>query len=112
MNSVLDAWNTADASEASHVMLACCGAQRWADQMVALRPIATIATLSEAADRVWATMGESDWLEAFACHPRIGERKAPTASEQSSSWSQQEQAGTTSAAQSTMRPARRSQRAL
>ena len=32
--------------------------------------------LSEAADRVWSTMQEADWLEAFACHPRIGERKA------------------------------------
>jgi OHCU decarboxylase len=103
MNPVLDAWNAADASEASQAMLACCGAQRWADQMVALRPILTIAKLSEAADRVWAAMGESDWLEAFACHPRIGERKAPTASEQFSSWSQGEQSGTTTAAQSTMR---------
>ena len=44
--------------------------------MVALRPIANVAALSEVADRIWATMSESDWLEAFACHPRIGERKA------------------------------------
>jgi OHCU decarboxylase len=103
MNPVLDAWNAADIFEASQAMLACCGAQRWADQMVALRPIVTIATLSEAADRVWAAMGESDWLEAFACHPRIGERKMPSAAEQFSSRSLQEQSGTTTAAQSTMR---------
>ncbi|HMG84253.1 MAG TPA: 2-oxo-4-hydroxy-4-carboxy-5-ureidoimidazoline decarboxylase [Terracidiphilus sp.] len=103
MNPVLEAWNAADTSEANQAMLACCGAQRWAGQMVALRPITTIATLSEAADRVWAAMGESDWLEAFACHPRIGERKAPSASEQSSSWSQQEQSGTTTATQSALR---------
>ena len=61
---------------ATEAMLACCGAQRWAAQMVALRPIANVAALSEAADRIWAAMSESDWLEAFACHPRIGERKA------------------------------------
>ena len=103
MNPVLDAWNEADPDEATQAMLACCGAQRWADQMAALRPIPTIAALSEAADRVWAMMAETDWLEAFACHPRIGERKAPSASEQSSSWSQQEQSGTTTAAQGTMR---------
>ncbi len=44
--------------------------------MVALRPIGSVMELSEAADRVWSTMQEPDWLEAFACHPRIGERKA------------------------------------
>jgi 2-oxo-4-hydroxy-4-carboxy-5-ureidoimidazoline decarboxylase len=103
MNPVLNAWNNADASDAAEAMLACCGAPRWADQMVGIRPIPTIAALSEAADRIWATMQEPDWLEAFACHPRIGERKAPSASEQSSSWSQQEQSGTTAAAQEIMR---------
>lgn len=103
MNPILDAWNHADPAEATQAMLACCCTQRWADQMVALRPIPTVAALSEAADRVWATMGETDWLEAFACHPRIGERKAPSASEQFSSWSQQEQSCATGADQCTMR---------
>jgi 2-oxo-4-hydroxy-4-carboxy-5-ureidoimidazoline decarboxylase len=102
MNPVLDAWNSTHASEASQAMLACCGAQRWADQMVSLRPIPNTAALSEAADRVWADMREPDWLEAFACHPRIGERKAPSACEQSLSWSDMEQSGTAAAAQTTM----------
>ncbi|MGA7243554.1 MAG: 2-oxo-4-hydroxy-4-carboxy-5-ureidoimidazoline decarboxylase [Terracidiphilus sp.] len=93
MNPVLDTWNNADVSEAVEGMLACCGAQRWASQMAALRPIANVATLSEEADRVWAAMSESDWLEAFACHPRIGERKSPSALERSSAWSRQEQSG-------------------
>jgi len=102
MNPVLDAWNNADPVEATPTMLACCGARRWADQMVALRPIPSIAALSEAADRTWAAMEESDWLEAFAGHPRIGDRTAASVSEQSSSWSQQEQSRTTAAAESTM----------
>ncbi len=72
-------------------------------QMAALRPIPNIAALSEAADRIWATMDEPDWMEAFACHPRIGERKASSASEQSTAWSQEEQAGTTTAVQAIMR---------
>ncbi len=78
MNSVLAAWNNAVEQAATEAMLACCGASRWATEMVALRPITTILALSEAADRVWAAMDEPDWLEAFACHPRIGERKAPS----------------------------------
>lgn len=94
MNSVLEEWNKANAQEATAVMLACCGARRWADRMVASRPLAGVAALSEAADRIWGEMSESDWLEAFACHPHIGEFKAASASERSNAWSQQEQAGT------------------
>ena len=65
--------------------------------MVALRPIAGVLELSEAADRVWSTMEEADWLEAFACHPRIGERQAAHASAQSAAWSRQEQSSTDAA---------------
>jgi 2-oxo-4-hydroxy-4-carboxy-5-ureidoimidazoline decarboxylase len=103
MNAVLEAWNNADESTATKAMLACCGAHRWAAQMVALRPILNIAALSEAADRVWGAMGESEWMEAFAFHPRIGEREAFAASEKSTAWSAQEQAGTSTAANSVMR---------
>jgi OHCU decarboxylase len=95
MNATLAAWNVAGESEALEAMIACCGSNRWAEAMVALRPIASVAVLSEAADRVWSTMQESDWREAFACHPRIGERKpalvAARASGQSTAWSRQEQ---------------------
>ena len=78
MNAALDAWNKADEATAFDAMIACCGATRWASAMVALRPIGSVAELSEAADRVWSTMNEADWMEAFACHPRIGERKPRT----------------------------------
>jgi 2-oxo-4-hydroxy-4-carboxy-5-ureidoimidazoline decarboxylase len=102
-NPVLDEWNSADESEAVEAMLACCGSQRWANGMAALRPIPTIAALSETADRVWATMEEPDWMEAFACHPRIGERKASVAAEKSTAWSQQEQSGATRAPDDVLR---------
>jgi OHCU decarboxylase len=72
--------------------------------MVALRPIANVFALSEEADRVWSTMQEADWLEAFACHPRIGERKgigerkaSMHAGAQSAAWSRAEQAQANSA---------------
>lgn len=95
MNSVLESWNQADASAALDAMLACCGARRWAAAMVASRPIATIAELSVAADREWTKMEETDWMEAFACHPRIGARKAAHASKKSADWSRQEQSSAT-----------------
>ena len=99
INHVLDAWNRADQSFARSAMLACCGARRWADAMVAARPLADIAVLSETADRLWASMEEADWLEAFACHPRIGARKAAHASAQSVAWSRQEQSSATTASE-------------
>ena len=97
MNATLDAWNKTDGAAAYDAMIACCGATRWAKTMVALRPISSVLELSEAADRVWATMGEPDWVEAFACHPRIGERKAAHAVAQSVAWSRQEQSAAASA---------------
>jgi 2-oxo-4-hydroxy-4-carboxy-5-ureidoimidazoline decarboxylase len=101
VNATLAAWNQAGESEALNAMVACCGSKRWAAAMVAMRPIANIEELSDAADRAWGTMQESDWLEAFACHPRIGERKpalvAAHASSKSSAWSQQEQSSATTA---------------
>ncbi len=91
MNATLAAWNDADEAAAREAMLACCGAKRWAAEMAALRPMASVTELSETADRVWSTMEERDWLEAFACHPKIGERKAAQESGQSAAWSKQEQ---------------------
>jgi OHCU decarboxylase len=99
MNPTLLAWNTAGAQTALDAMLACCGARRWAAAMVVLRPISNIVELSAAADRIWSTMEEADWMEAFACHPRIGERKAMHASRKSGAWSQQEQSSASSAAE-------------
>lgn len=51
----------------------CCGARAWVDQMVAAAPFSDEAALPLAADRAFASLGEADWLEAFAHHPRIGD---------------------------------------
>jgi len=98
VNLTLAAWNQAEEAVALEAMLACCGAKRWAAAMVNLRPVGTVRELSEAADRFWGTMQEADWLEAFACHPRIGEHKA-VATGQSAAWSKQEQSRATTASE-------------
>jgi OHCU decarboxylase len=99
MNATLRAWNVADPATALDAMIACCAARRWAAAMVALRPITGVLDLSEAADRIWATMEESDWMEAFAAHPRIGDRKPAHATAKSAAWSTQEQSSTNEAAE-------------
>jgi OHCU decarboxylase len=97
MNATLQAWNRADPAAALDAMIACCAARRWAAGMVALRPIAGVLELSEAADHIWSTMEEADWMEAFAAHPRIGDRKPAHATAKSAAWSTQEQSSTNSA---------------
>jgi OHCU decarboxylase len=64
----------------------CCSSSKWADQMVTHRPFSGFQELQETADRVWAACAREDYLEAFAAHPRIGERSQHR-------WSQQEQSG-------------------
>ena len=102
MNAKLDAWNKADEATALETMISCCGARRWASAMVAMRPIGSVTELSEMADRVWGTTNEDDWMEAFACHPRIGERKTKHATAKSAAWSRQEQSAAASAAEIVM----------
>jgi OHCU decarboxylase len=97
MNRTLAAWNAAEKSTALAAMLACCGSQRWAGAMVAARPVSNEDEFLAAADRIWVTMEEPDWREAFACHPRIGERTAAHAVAQSAAWSAQEQSAATQA---------------
>jgi len=99
MNTVLAQWNEADEVAALEAMLACCAVRRWGQTMVALRPFSSIETLSLTADEVWSTMEESDWLEAFAAHPPIGQRKAASASAPAATWSEQEQSSAVNAAQ-------------
>jgi 2-oxo-4-hydroxy-4-carboxy-5-ureidoimidazoline decarboxylase len=97
MNATLQAWNKADETAALDAMLACCGARSWASAMVALRPIDNVFELSEAADRVWAMMTEADWMEAFACHPQIGDRKPTQATGRFALWSGEEQSSVATA---------------
>jgi OHCU decarboxylase len=61
--------------------------------MANLRPLPDEPSLLAAADETWLSLNESDWLEAFASHPRIGERVAPSRSSvvQSAIWSGREQ---------------------
>ncbi len=92
MSKVLDRWNQLPAQEAAQQILPCCGSAAWARELAARRPLPDEMSLLTAADEIWDSLGEQDWVEAFSKHPRIGERKAPpAASAQSASWSTQEQ---------------------
>jgi len=92
MSKVLARWNALSEEEAAREILPCCGSRGWAAGMTGRRPLGDKAALLAAADEVWRGLSVKDWMEAFASHPRIGERKAPqSATVQSTAWSAQEQ---------------------
>ncbi|MHB1021070.1 MAG: 2-oxo-4-hydroxy-4-carboxy-5-ureidoimidazoline decarboxylase [Acidobacteriaceae bacterium] len=92
MTEVLRRWNELPQQDALVEVLSVCGSRRWAAALAAGRPYADEATLFQSASDIWWSLEAEDWLEAFRCHPRIGESKAEQASAQSSAWSRQEQA--------------------
>jgi 2-oxo-4-hydroxy-4-carboxy-5-ureidoimidazoline decarboxylase len=87
----LNGWSV---EEARVELLRCCGSRRWAEAMMGHRPFATEAAVFATAERVWWELERSDWLEAFAAHPRIGDLEALRARfAAAAAWSAQEQAG-------------------
>ena len=90
------------ASKTEEEFLKCCGSKRWARQMAAAGHDSLDALIA-AADRVWWSLEPQDWLEAFHSHPKIGEKKAATATAvEAQQWSEDEQSGIRNSAQQTL----------
>jgi allantoicase len=87
--------NHLSSDDAERDLLGCCGSRLWALRVAEARPFASIAALRDVATKVWAALDPRDWLEAFAAHPRIGERRVH-------GWAAQEQSGASSAGQATL----------
>jgi 2-oxo-4-hydroxy-4-carboxy-5-ureidoimidazoline decarboxylase len=79
---------------AERLLMSCCGACRWVERMVAARPFGERDTLLRLGEEIWWSLEPADWREAFAHHPRIGERDAAVAPESRAlAWSAAEQRG-------------------
>jgi 2-oxo-4-hydroxy-4-carboxy-5-ureidoimidazoline decarboxylase len=97
-SKILDRWNGLPSAEAAREILPCCGSANWAAGMSSRRPLSDEPSLLAASDSIWRSLDESDWLEAFRSHPRIGESRAQKpVTTQSSTWSAQEQQEVSSA---------------
>ena len=92
--NALDRLNGLPSGDAVAELLRCCGSRAWARQMAESRPFRDLSALRDAADRIGSSLGREDWLEAFAAHPRIGEK--------GSRWSEAEQAGARGADRETL----------
>jgi OHCU decarboxylase len=83
----IDALNHLDREAAEAAFARCCGSTAWARSMAAARPFASLDAMVSAGDAIWRSLAPGDWLEAFAAHPKIGEKA------RGSSWSDREQSG-------------------
>jgi OHCU decarboxylase len=84
----LEELNALERSDAGAEFRRCCGSARWASAMTEARPFADLEAMIARGEAIWTRLALADWLEAFAAHPRIGERRAVSA------WSSEEQADT------------------
>lgn len=80
----LQALNAMVPDAADRAFLRCCGSTRWARAMTAARPFASAEAIVESADKIWDSLGAADWQEAFAAHPRIGEKGTGWSAEEQS----------------------------
>ena len=89
--------NAANPETLRKALADCCGSESWVDRMITQRPFDDASQLQTAANDMWWSLSQSDWLEAFSKHPKIGERKP------SGKWSAEEQRGMDQAASGTAR---------
>jgi 2-oxo-4-hydroxy-4-carboxy-5-ureidoimidazoline decarboxylase len=99
--SALGEWNQLPEIAALTPVLACCGSHAFASELSRNRPYPHLEFLLTKADEIWWSLAEADWLQAFACHPRIGE-SAANASHQFSAWSIEEQSRARTAGESVL----------
>jgi allantoinase len=63
-------------AEARPLLAAACGSAAWVDRLLAGWPYASAGALFAAAEEEFERLDEAGWREAFAAHPRLGDREA------------------------------------
>lgn len=69
----LETFNRMQIENAICEMERCCGAKAWCQAIVVQRPFGDLNAMHVAADVVFDGLGQSDWLEAYSHHPKIGD---------------------------------------
>jgi 2-oxo-4-hydroxy-4-carboxy-5-ureidoimidazoline decarboxylase len=59
--------------EALKLLLQCCTSEQWATRLLAMRPFADLPHLQQNALSCWQQLAETDYLQAFDGHPKIGD---------------------------------------
>ncbi|HKO80662.1 MAG TPA: 2-oxo-4-hydroxy-4-carboxy-5-ureidoimidazoline decarboxylase [Chitinophagaceae bacterium] len=81
----------------------CCGSSAWVNRMVPFFPADDLVELLEDAEEQWFLCSESDWKEAFAQHPKIGDVESlKTKFASTAQWASGEQSSINSASTQTI----------
>jgi len=69
----LESFNQLDRASAESELIRCCGSISWVNKMLDSEPYSSLEELFTMAREHWQTLENSDWLEAFSHHPKIGD---------------------------------------
>lgn len=69
----LEQLNSFTIEQATHTFMQCCTSSTWVNAMVQARPFADKRAIVRQADLAWEELEETDYLEAFEGHPKIGD---------------------------------------
>ena len=99
----LEQLNKLPRPELHQELFTCCSSMAWVENLAKKRPFQDMTHLISEAEKVWSSLGERDWLEAFAGHPQIGdvstlEKKYAATSD----WASSEQSGVGAASRETL----------
>lgn len=92
-------FNQLSAQEAKNEIFKCCGCTSWATKLTDNRPFNTIDDLRITSDTIWSTVSETDLMEAFSHHPKIGDKSSLQKKFVTKEWASNEQSGVNNASE-------------
>lgn len=89
----IEAFNKLPIHERQAALFKCCGSTEWSKQL-AENKFNSVQELKSASDKIWNSLSENDWHEAFSHHPKIGDVESLKKKFASTShWASNEQSG-------------------
>ena len=87
LNDPLTRFNAASTDVAARLLYGCFANHAWVAKVVGGRPYEDLGAVLASAEAAWSELTPAGWLDAFAAHPRIGERggSSPAASDREQS---------------------------
>lgn len=101
--ATIQQFNNSTIQNIKEELFKCCGCTSWVEKLSKKFPFASIEGLKNESDKIWFSLSEKDWKEAFSHHPKIGDIKSLEKKFASTKqWATGEQAGVTIASQSVL----------
>jgi 2-oxo-4-hydroxy-4-carboxy-5-ureidoimidazoline decarboxylase len=89
----IEAFNKLLIHERQAELFKCCGSTEWSRQL-AEKKFSSLDQLKSESDKIWNSLSENDWHEAFTHHPKIGDVESLKKKFASTShWASNEQSG-------------------